>query len=94
MLAAATSLVGVLHQRALAQRPDSAYASATPLVPAKSRREAKREAELRRRRVDYIEGAAIPSGPGFLRGRPLAGKTLLTSSDERTTYLEVARATS
>lgn len=91
---ASASILGLLQQRALAQRPDSAYAAAARLAPARSPREAKREAELRRRKVDYIEGAAIPSGPGFLRGRPLAGKTLLTSSDERTTYLEVARAAS
>lgn len=52
------------------------------------------EAEVLRRRVDVIEGRTVNSTGLRLAGPRTLGETLMTSSDEQTTYLLVHRTTS
>jgi mannose-6-phosphate isomerase-like protein (cupin superfamily) len=79
-------ILGLVGGRAAAQQP-----SRTAAVSARA---ARREAEKRRRRVDFIDARALGVTAAGLGQRPVAGTTVLTSSDDQTTYLLVRRTTS
>jgi mannose-6-phosphate isomerase-like protein (cupin superfamily) len=54
----------------------------------------KRDAEQRRRVVDYIDAAQLSKHAAYLAKRHFVGTTILTSADLQTTFLLVRRATS
>jgi mannose-6-phosphate isomerase-like protein (cupin superfamily) len=90
-------IVGLVCDRAAAQQPDTtgtpAVTRAAAVTP-RARAAARREAENRRRRVDFIDAKTLSVTAAGLDRRPVVGTTVLTSSDEQTTYLLVRRTTS
>jgi mannose-6-phosphate isomerase-like protein (cupin superfamily) len=77
-----------------AQQPFTPADGRAPVVAPRPRASAKREAERRRRRVDFIDGRALGVTAAGLGQRPVVGTTLLTSADWQTTYLLVRRTAS
>jgi mannose-6-phosphate isomerase-like protein (cupin superfamily) len=74
-----------------AQAPDSN--AAARVVSRRAAAGASREAERQRRRPDYLSGSNIAEEAHDLAARQGMGTTLLTSSDDQTTYLLVRRRT-
>jgi mannose-6-phosphate isomerase-like protein (cupin superfamily) len=92
-------ILGLACDLAAAQRPDTAAVSqgfvAAPRASRSANREAKREAEQRRRRVDYLDAGTLnPLAPFEGKAPALWGTTLLTSGDEQTLYVLVRRTVS
>jgi mannose-6-phosphate isomerase-like protein (cupin superfamily) len=85
-------ILGLLGDRAAAQRPDSSSfvraPAATPISPAR----AKREADKRRRRIDFLPATMLSSNAEWLREQRSIGWTLLTSGDKQTAYVLVRRS--
>ena len=79
---------------AAAQRPDSSTASRAPGSARVVAGRLRRDAEWMRRRPDFVEAADMGKELRWLDGRRYMGTTLLTSSDERTTYLLIVRKVS
>lgn len=86
-------IFGLVGDRAAAQRPDST-ASRTRGSAVRSVRSARRTPERMRRRPDFIDATELRKELRWLDGRRYMGTTLLTSSDEQTTYLLIVRRTS
>jgi mannose-6-phosphate isomerase-like protein (cupin superfamily) len=80
-----------LCDRATAQRPDTSSfvrpAVATPVSPARG----KREAEKRRKRIDFIPATMLSANAAWLRDQRAIGWTLFTSGDKQTAYVLVRR---
>ncbi len=93
-ISASVLILGVVCDRAAAQQPDTAAWTPAPVVTPRARAAAKREAEKRRRRVDFIDARILSQTAAGLGQRPVVGTTVLTSSDDQTTYLLVRRTTS
>jgi mannose-6-phosphate isomerase-like protein (cupin superfamily) len=77
-----------------AQQPFTPAGAGAPVVAPRTRAAARREAEHRRRRVDFIDGTTLSRTAAGLSRLPVAGTTVLTSSDWQTTYLLVRRTAS
>ena len=93
-ISAAVLILGLVCNRAAAQQPFTPATDRAPAITQRVRGVAKREAEKRRRRVDFIDAKILShTAAGLARG-PVAGTTVLTSTDEQTTYLLVRRTTS
>ena len=90
-------IVGLVCDRAAAQQPDTTGTPAVTRAPAVTPRThaaARREAEKRRRRVDFIDAKTLSATAAGLGRQPVSGTTVLTSSDWQTTYLLVRRTVS
>jgi mannose-6-phosphate isomerase-like protein (cupin superfamily) len=87
-------ILGFLCEPAAAQQPFTPAGGRAPAVAARTRAAARREAEKRRRRVDLIDGRTLSQTAAGLSRAPVAGTTILTSSDWQTTVLLVRRTTS
>jgi mannose-6-phosphate isomerase-like protein (cupin superfamily) len=83
-----------LSRSAGAQRPDSARIKRATFTPMGGARAEAREAEKRRRRLDYIDGQTLERVSASLSKRSALGQTIHTSADDQTTYLLVRRTTS
>jgi mannose-6-phosphate isomerase-like protein (cupin superfamily) len=66
-------------------------AAQSPGRSAEATRPSRREAEQRRRRVDFVDATTLASAANLLKDRRALGKTVHTSADEQTTYLLVRR---
>ncbi|MDQ3997963.1 MAG: hypothetical protein M3303_13220 [Gemmatimonadota bacterium] len=93
-IAASVLFLGLVGDRAGAQQPDTTAWTPAPVVTPRARAAARREAEKRRRRVDFIDARMLSQTAAGLPRQPVAGTTVLTSSDEQTTYLLVRRTAS
>jgi mannose-6-phosphate isomerase-like protein (cupin superfamily) len=93
-ISASVLILGLAGDRAAAQQPDTTAWIPAPVVTPRARAAAKREAEKRRRRVDFIDAETLSEKAAGLGQRPVVGTRVLTSSDEQTTYLLVRRTTS
>jgi mannose-6-phosphate isomerase-like protein (cupin superfamily) len=88
-------ILGLACDVAGAQRSDTAAFVHAPVAVPRTARAFKREAEQRRRRVDYIDAKTLSPTAAFIgKPKPLWGTTLLTSGDEQTQYLLVRRTVS
>jgi len=87
-------IVALVADPAAAQQPFTAAPDRAPAVAPRTRAAAKREAERRRRRADFIDATRLSQTAAGLARLPVAGTTILTSGDEQTTYLLVRRTTS
>jgi mannose-6-phosphate isomerase-like protein (cupin superfamily) len=85
-------LLGLVGDAAAAQQSDTAAFVRAPVAAPRTPGTARREAEKRRRRFDFIPATTLRGM--FLGNRPVAGTTVLTSADEQTNYVLVRRATS
>jgi mannose-6-phosphate isomerase-like protein (cupin superfamily) len=73
----------------------AASSDSAPRVAVPSRGALRREAERRRRTVDFVRGASITNDAATWLGKGrLVGQTLLTSADEQTAYVIVRRTIS
>jgi mannose-6-phosphate isomerase-like protein (cupin superfamily) len=93
-ISASLLILGLVGDRAATQQPDTTAWTPAPVITPRARAAAKREAEKRRRRVDFIDARILSQTAAGLDRRPVVGTTVLTSSDEQTTYLLVRRTTS
>jgi mannose-6-phosphate isomerase-like protein (cupin superfamily) len=93
-ISASVLILGLVCDRAAAQQTDTTALTRAPVVTPRARAAARREAEKRRRRVDFIDAKALGGTAAGLDRRPVVGTTVLTSADEQTTYLLVRRTTS
>jgi mannose-6-phosphate isomerase-like protein (cupin superfamily) len=93
-ISASVLILGLAGERAAAQQPDTTAWTPAPVVTRGARAGARREAEKRRRRVDFIDARTLGQTAAGLDRRPVVGTTVLTSGDEQTTYLLVRRTTS
>ena len=91
---ACVSILELLGDPVAAQVPLTPSAARAPGVAPRARAAARRDAEQRRRRVDFIDGRNLGVTAAGLSRLPVAGTTVLTSSDWQTTYLLVRRTTS
>jgi mannose-6-phosphate isomerase-like protein (cupin superfamily) len=93
-----TSLLflGFIRGAVAPQQPDATARSrdTSTVEHPPARKNAKSEAEKRRRYPDIIEGADLDKKVGWLARGHYVGMTVLTSADEQTTYLIVRRTTS
>jgi mannose-6-phosphate isomerase-like protein (cupin superfamily) len=96
MRSAVTSAVilALVAGLAAAQQPDTATFRPARSAAPPSAAAIKRDAEKKRRRVDFIQEKTMSEESQRLVRWKGLGKTLLTSGDEQTTYLLVRRATS
>jgi mannose-6-phosphate isomerase-like protein (cupin superfamily) len=85
-------ILGLLGEVAAAQQPFTAAASPAPAVAPRAPGAARREAEKRRRRIDFIPATTLHGM--FLGNGKVRGTTVLTSADEQTNYVLVRRSTS
>jgi mannose-6-phosphate isomerase-like protein (cupin superfamily) len=92
-ISAALLIMALVSDRAAAQQADTTASTRAPAVSPRARAAARREAEKRRRRVDFIDARRLSQTAAGLPRRPVAGTTVLTSSDDQTTYLLVRRTT-
>jgi mannose-6-phosphate isomerase-like protein (cupin superfamily) len=90
-LAGVLILAVVVDLAVAQQREPVAWTPAAVATP-RSARAAKREAEKRRRRIDFIPETALRNT--FLGRGPVVAATVLTSGDEQTNYVLVRRSTS
>ncbi len=95
-IAIALVILSLAGEHVAAQRPDTTgFVHAAAKSPASVRRNAKREAEQRRRRVDFLSARALSPNAAFVgKPKPLWGATMLTSGDEQTIYLLQRRTVS
>lgn len=93
-ISASLLILGFLGDSVAAQQPFTPAGAPAAAVTPRTRAAARREAEQRRRRVDFIDGMRLSHTAAGLRRQPVAGTTILTSSDWQTTYLLVRRAAS
>ena len=91
----AALLLALARDPATAQQSDSTAFVRAPAAAPHARSTARRDAERRRRRVDFLDAGALSPNAAF-RGKvkPLWGTTLLTSGDEQTQYVLIRRAVS
>ena len=88
-------MLGFACDVAVAQRSDTVVFVRAPVATPPTARALKREAERRRRRVDFIDAKTLSPTAAFVgKPKPLWGTTLLTSGDEQTQYLLVRRTVS
>jgi mannose-6-phosphate isomerase-like protein (cupin superfamily) len=87
-------ILGLVGDRAAAQQRDTTTWTPAPAVTPRARAAARREAEKRRRRVDFIDARILTQTAAGLGHRSVVGTTVLTSADDQTTYLLVRRTTS
>ncbi|MDB4883764.1 MAG: hypothetical protein JWL95_2530 [Gemmatimonadetes bacterium] len=94
------SILSLLGSQAAAQQfvakaTDTVARAPVPSAAPRSRGAAKREAERRRRTVDFVRGTQISNDASTWLGKGrLVGTTLLTSADEQTAYVIVRRTIS
>jgi mannose-6-phosphate isomerase-like protein (cupin superfamily) len=88
----AVLILGPVGDVAAAQQSDTGGFVRAPAVAPRTPGSAKREAEKRRRRFDFIPATTLRGM--FLGNRPVAGTTVLTSADEQTNYVLVRRSAS
>ena len=92
---ASVLILGLVCDLASAQQPDTAAFIPAPIVARPTPGAARREAEQRRRRVDFLDARTLsPWAPFVGKPKALWGTTLLTSGDEQTQYLLVRRTVS
>jgi len=95
ILTASLLILGLAADRSAAQQRDSVTFVAAPVSPPRARAATRRDTELRRRRIDFLDAGTLnPKAPFFGKPRPLWGTTLLTSGDEQTLYMLVRRTVS
>src|SRR5258708_39532077 len=81
-------LLGLACDVASAQKPDSLTFFRAPVVATRSRAAARRDAEQRRRRIDFLDARSLSPTAAFLgKPQPLWATTLLTAGAEQTVYL-------
>jgi mannose-6-phosphate isomerase-like protein (cupin superfamily) len=93
-LSASVLILGLVCDRAAAQQTFTPATARAPAVAPRTPGAARREAEKRRRRADFIDAKILSHTAAGLPRQPVAGTTVLTSTDEQTTYLLVRRTTS
>jgi mannose-6-phosphate isomerase-like protein (cupin superfamily) len=91
-ISASLLILGLVCDLAAAQQPDTAAVIRTFVVAPRAPGATRRETERRRRRPDFISAETF-SGALLGKGRVL-GTTVLTSTDEQTTYVIVRRSLS
>ncbi len=92
-IALSVLLFGLAGDVAAAQRPDTAAVIRAPVIARRVPGAAKRAAEKRRRRYDFIP-AQIVNSTFLPENAQTAGTTLLTSDDEQTNYMLIRRSVS
>lgn len=92
-IALSVLLLGLACDLAAAQQPDTAAVIRAPVLARRAPGAAKREAEKRRRRSDFIP-AQILNSTFLPENKQTAGTTLLTSGDEQTNYMLIRRSVS
>lgn len=94
-IVASLLILGLAADRSAAQQPDSVTFVRAPVSPPRARAATRRDAELRRRRIDFLDAGSLnPAAPFVGKPKPLWGTTLLTSGDEQTQYVLVRRTVS
>jgi mannose-6-phosphate isomerase-like protein (cupin superfamily) len=91
-VAIAVLMVALMSDPATSQAPFTPTAPSA--VPARVPGASKREAEKRRRRIDFLEASSMSGQAEWLRQRRGIGMSLLTSGDEQTEYLLLRRTVS
>ena len=95
ILAASLLLLGLPVDRSAAQHLDSVTFVRAPVPAPRARAATRRDAELRRRRIDFLDAGTLnPTAPFVGKPKPLWGTTLLTWGDEQTQYVLVRRTVS
>jgi len=87
-------LFGCVAEPVAAQQTFTPAPERATVAAPRTRAAVRREAERRRRRADFIDGTVLSQKAAGLARLPVTGMTILTSSDEQTTYLLVRRTTS
>jgi mannose-6-phosphate isomerase-like protein (cupin superfamily) len=77
-----------------AQQADTASFVRAPVATHPSPARAKREADKRRRRIDFIPATTLSANAEWLREQRSIGWTLFTSGDKQTAYVLVRRTVS
>ena len=92
-IALSVLIFGLACDLAAAQRPDTAAVIRPPVIARRGPGTARREAEKRRRRYDFIP-AQIVNSTFLPENKHTTGTTLLTSDDEQTNYMLIRRSVS
>lgn len=90
-LAIALFLIGLPGSLITAQKPDTSTFFRAVVATAPSPAQAKRAADNRRRRIDFLPAATLSANAEWLREKQSIGWTLLTSGDKQTAYVLVRR---
>ena len=87
----ALSFLAIASGQLAAQRADTAASFRPAGATATTAAVAKREADKRRRRIDFLPASTLSANADWLREKRSIGWTLLTSGDKQTSYVLVRR---
>ena len=85
------AILVLLSDPVVAQQRDTATFVRAPVATHRSPAETKREADKRRRRIDFIPATTLSANAAWLREQRSIGWTLFTSGDKQTSYVLVRR---